>query len=239
MIKNTLRVSLMTLLACLSALVSKAQIGYNYSQFDLGAAVGFNSFYGDTQTPVSTRAISFNFDYNQTPYINYIFEFQAGKLMGGDSVKDRYGRQFSADYNYYAFRAQVQAGELIDYSSSPVFNFFKNAYVGAGLGMLYSNIKTINRYSLQLPGFYTPGPESAKELFIPARIGYEFKIFSKYQKPEYKIDIGYQYNIVFGDELDGFRAGAHNDAYGQVSIGLKISVGGETSYRKQITYPRP
>jgi len=232
--RSTLRITLLTLFACLSAMVSKAQIGYDYSQYDLGASVGFNSFSGDTQTPQSTKAITFNFNYNQTAFVNYILEFQAGTLKGGDAAVDMLGRQFSANYTYYAFRLQLQAGELIDYSRSGAMNALKNLYVGAGVGMLYSNITSINRYSSQLAGYYTPGDDKANELFIPFRVGYELKIFTHNQQPDYKIDIGYQFNKVFGDELDGFKAGAYNDAYSQFTIGVKISIGGVTSYRKQI-----
>ncbi|MBS1532747.1 MAG: hypothetical protein JSU01_20765 [Bacteroidetes bacterium] len=235
--RSTLRITLLTVFACLSALASKAQNGYDYSQYDLGAYVGFNSFYGDTETPVSTKAVALNFNYNQTAFVNYILELQTGTLKGGNAATDQLGRQFAANYTYVAFRLQVQAGELIDYSRSGVLNFFKNFYVGAGVGMLYSNITSINRYSTQLSGYYTPGDNSASELFLPARIGYEFKIFSPNQRPDYKIDIGYQYNQVFGDQLDGFKAGTHTDAYGQFTIGVKISVGGVTSYRKQIKKP--
>ena|SRR5581483_4451204 len=236
MIKFTLRITLLTLLTCCTALASKAQIGYDYSQYDLGASVGFNSFYGDVQTSASSKAFNFNFTYNQTAFVNYIFEFQVGKLMGGDSTKDLLGRQFSADYTYYAFRIQLQAGEIIDYSQSHFLNALKNLYIGGGLGMIYSNITNINRYSVQLPGYYTPGVDKASELFFPARIGYEFKFFNKNQRPDVKIDIGYQYNFVFGDDLDGYKAGTHNDAYGQFTIGVKFSVAGVTSYRKQISY---
>jgi hypothetical protein len=236
MTKFTLRITLLTLLTCSMALASKAQIGYDYSQYDLGTSVGFNSFYGDVQTPVSTKAINFNFNYNQAAFINYIFEFQAGKLAGGNAATDYLGRQFDANYTYYAFRLQLQAGEVIDYSQSPFMNAIKNLYVGGGLGMIYSNITSINRYSTQLPGYYTPGDNKANELFFPARIGYELKIYNKYQRPDFKIDVGYQYNIVFGDDLDGFKAGTHNDSYSQFTIGLKVSIGGVTSYRKQIQY---
>src|ERR1700751_1178982 len=102
--------------------------------------------------------------------------------------------------------------------------------------MIYSHVTNINRYSIQYPGYYTPGDDKASQLFIPARIGYEFKIFNKFQRPDVKIDLGYQYNYVFGDQLDGFKAGSKNDAYTQFTIGIKFSVGGVTSYRKQITY---
>ncbi|MFB9842656.1 outer membrane beta-barrel protein [Mucilaginibacter ginsenosidivorans] len=236
MTKFILRITLLTLLTCFTALASKAQVGYDYSQYDVGASVGFNSYYGDVVTSQSSNSFNLNFDYNQSAFINYILEIQVGKVMGGDSTKDLLGRQFSADYTSYAFRIQLQAGELIDYSQSKVLNAFKNLYVGGGIGIIYSNIKEINRYSLQLPGFYTPGENKANQLFFPARIGYELKIYNKYKRPDFKVDVGYQYNFIFGDNFDGFKAGAHNDAYGQFTIGVKFSIGGVTSYRKDIQY---
>ncbi|MBV8389758.1 MAG: hypothetical protein JO080_08165, partial [Mucilaginibacter sp.] len=175
-------------------------------------------------------------NYNQSPFINYIFEAQFGKLAGGDAIKDPLGRQFAADYQYYALRLQLQAGELIDYSQSELANALKNLYVGSGLSIIYDNITSINRYSVQYPGYYTPGLDKASQLFLPVRIGYEFKIFNKYQRPDIKIDLGYQYNYVFGDELDGFKAGQLNDAYSQFTIGVKFSIGEVTSYRKQIHF---
>src|SRR6185312_3511088 len=178
MMKFTLRITLLTLVASFMALASKAQNGYDYSQYDLGGSVAFNSYYVDTQTSQSSKSVNFNFTYNPTAFVNYILELQVGKLMGGDSTKDLLGRQFTADYHYFAFRIQVQAGEVIDYSRSKVMNALKNFYVGGGLGMVYSNIKNINRYSTQLSGYYTPGDDKASELFFPARVGYELKLFN-------------------------------------------------------------
>jgi hypothetical protein len=97
MTKFILRITLLTLLTCFTALASKAQIGYDYSQYDVGGAIGFNSFYGDAVTSKSTKAFTLNFDYNQSAFINYIFELQVGKVMGGDATQDLLGRQFSAD----------------------------------------------------------------------------------------------------------------------------------------------
>lgn len=236
MAKLIARTTLLTLLMCLTSLLSKAQVGYDYSQYDVGFSVGFNQFYGDVVTAKSTKGVNFNFNYNQSPYINYIFEFQAGKLAGGDSVKDPLGRQFATDYNYFAFRIQVQGGEILDYSRDPLANAFKNLYVGVGIGLVFNKITNINRYSIQFPGYYTPGENKSQQAFLPLRIGYEFKIYNKYQRPDVKFDIGYQYNIVFGDQLDGFKVGHLQDAFAQFTIGVKFSIGGVTSYRKQINY---
>ena len=172
MTKLTVRTALLTLLTCLTSLISKAQIGYDYGRYDVGFSVGSNQFYGDVVTAKSTKGVSFNFNYNQGPFVNYIFEMQFGKLAGGDAVNDPSGRQFAADYQYYALRLQLQAGEVIDYSRGGLANALKNLYAGAGLGIIYSNITSINRYSVQYPGYYTPGLDKASQVFIPFRIGY-------------------------------------------------------------------
>ena len=234
--KIVTRTTLLTLIICLSAILAKAQIGYDYAQYDVGASVGFNQFYGDTKTPTSTKAINLNFNYNQSAFINYIAELQIGKLAGGNENTDLLGRQFATNYQYFAFRIQVQAGEIMDYSRSPVLNALKNLYGGVGVGTIYSKISSINRFSILMPGYYTPGDDKAQEIFIPARIGYELKIFNKYDRPDFKIDVGYQYNFVLGDDLDGFKAGYYKDAYSQFTIGIKFAIGGVTSYRKQINY---
>lgn len=236
MTKLIVRTALITLLTCLTSLISKAQIGYDYGRYDVGFSVGFNQFYGDVVTSKSTKGVNFNLNYNQGPFINYIFEAQFGKLAGGDAINDPLGRQFAADYQYYALRLQLQAGEVIDYSQNGLANALKNLYAGAGVGIIYNKISSINRYSVQFPGYYTPGLDKASQVFIPFRIGYEFKFFNSYSRPDVKLDIGYQYNMVLGDELDGFKAGHLNDAFSQFTIGVKFSLGEVTSYRKQINF---
>jgi len=215
---------------------AKAQIGYDYAQYDLGLGLDINKVYGDAQTVVSSKSAHFNFNYNAGPYINYIIEVQTGVLQGGDSLKTTTGRQFKNDFTAVMFRGQLQMGEIIDYAESPFANAFKNLYVSSGVGFVVNHITDINRASIKTPGFYTPGELNSNQILIPARIGYEFKVFNSYNEPSFKIDLGYQYNFVLGDSLDGFTAGNQKDAYSQYSIGIKLAIGGVTSYRKQIHY---
>lgn len=233
MVKLITKATLLTLIICFSVLVSKAQVGAEFAQFDVGASAGINQFYGDVSTKKSTQGYSFNIDFNQTPFVNYILEGQFGKLSGG-SVSDQLGRQFSTDYQYYAFRLQLQLGEVIDYSENDFANSMKNLYVGAGVGIIYGKVTSINRFSKS--GFYTPGEDKSNQTFLPIRVGYEFKIFNQYLQPNIKIDIGYQYNYIFGDEIDGFKSGHLNDSFSQFNIGVKFSIGVIGSYRKEINY---
>lgn len=230
----TLKALVLTVVICSASLISKAQIGYNYAQFDVGAAGSFNQVYGDAQSITKTASVRLSLNYNQTPFLNYILEGEGGKLEGG-KLSDPTSRVFSNSYSAFTFRIQVQAGELMDYSDSPFKNGLKNLYISSGIGYVVNHLTT-NRLSLNIPDYYTPGENNSNEIFIPARIGYEFKFYNQFDEPSVKIDLGYQYNFVMGDELDGFKAGKANDQFSQICLGVKFAIGSKISYRKQITY---
>ena len=240
MIKLLFKTTLITLLLLPVALISKAQIGYDFAQYDMGFGVAANKVYGDAETVKTTPSAYLNFTYNQTPFVNYIAEFQAGKLEGGD-ISSQSGRTFKNSYTALVFRVQLQAGEFIDYSNSTIKDVFKNVYLSTGFGYVINDIRDGNRESKVLLGYTTPGEDKSNELYIPTRIGYEFKVFNKYDQPSFKIDIGYQLNFDLSDNLDSFTPvdanGKHigsNDRFSQITLGFKLALGGVTSYRKSV-----
>lgn len=229
--ERLVKASLFFLITCFTTLVAKAQSGDNYAQYDIGLAGSYNSVTSDVQTAKSTITPAVTFNYNQSPFINYILEVQIGKLEGGDSTKDALGRQFVNNFAAFYFRAQLQMGEIIDYAQSPAANAFKNFYISSGVGYLINHMTNIHQTSLTMPVVY-----NSTEIVIPLRVGYEFKIFNDYGEPRFRVDIAYQKNFVLGDELDGFVANKNNDAYSQITIGVKYALGSFVSYRKQIEY---
>jgi hypothetical protein len=166
MIKSIAKTTILIAVMCFITLVSRAQSGDNYAQFDVGAAGAYNSVKSDVQTAKSTISPIITFNYNQTPFINYLLEVQAGKLEGGDSTKDALGRQFTNSYTAVYFRIQLQMGEIIDYSTSPAANAFKNFYISSGVGYLINHITNINRTSLSTPIVYTPGLLNSTEILV-------------------------------------------------------------------------
>jgi len=237
MIKSITRTTILTLIVCLTTLITKAQIGYDFSHYEIGVAAGFDQVSGAAQTQTMTQSIHFNLTYNATPYTNFVFEAQLGRLTGGDSLHTSTGRYFNNDFSAFIFRGQLQFGEFLDYEHSAFKNAIKNFYVSAGAGYIVNHITQINRYSIQNPGLYTGGMNSSNEPFVPLRLGYEFKVYNQYQQPAFKVDLAYEYNLVFGDGVDGFTTAMHNEAYSQFIIGIKFAIGGDiVSYRKQIHY---
>lgn len=217
-------------------MLARAQLGYNYAQYDFGVSGGINSASTDAETVKNTGVLGLNFTYNQTPFINYVFELQLGRFSGGDSVNTISGRQFVNNYTALVFKAQLQAGELYDYSGSSLGNAFKNLYISSGVGTIYNHMAVINRASLYVPDFVATGLNDSQEIFIPVKLGYEFKLYNDYQEPSFKIDIGYQYNFLLGDQLDGIKAGKYFDTFSQFTVGVKFALGGVNSYTKRIPY---
>jgi hypothetical protein len=236
MIKTILK-TIIIIVLCTGTFLAKAQIGYDYAQYDIGAAVGMNNPIS-TDVPVSlknTPSAHFNFTYNSGPFINYVFEAQFGRLKAGNGVTG-YGRMFENHFTAFALKVQLQAGELIDYSQSHVANAFKNFYVSTGIGYLINHVVYKTLDNTVPAGYMLPGDNNSQIPFIPARVGYEFKVFNQYNEPSFKIDLGYQYNFVLDDNLDGYSSGAHKDVFSQLTLGVKFAIGGVTSYRKQIHY---
>jgi hypothetical protein len=238
MMKLISKTVILTLSVCCTTLIARAQLGFDFSHYEIGFGAGFNQVHGAAQTQTTTPTFHLNLTYDPTPYVNIVFEAQMGRLAGGDSLATSTGRQFTADLTSFMLRAQLQMGEIIDYSHSPFNNTIKNFYVSAGVGYAVSHITSINRYSIKpVAGLYTPGVLNSQEPFIPFRIGYEFKVYNKYEQPAFKIDVGYEYNLVLSNNLDGFTASNRFDIYTQFVIGVKFAIGGDiVSYRKQITY---
>lgn len=237
MIKLITRISILTFIVCCATLMAKAQLGYNFSHYDIGTSVGFNSVNGDAQTTTTTASINFNFTFNYTPYTNFVLEAQLGKLAGGD-INTVTQRKFNNDFTAFIFRGQLQIGELIDYERSPFMNAVKGFYVSAGVGMVANNITYINGVPNQIPGSTAVFINKTKTPFLPFRVGYEFKMYNKYKMPSVKFDLGYGYNYILGDDLDGYTiVKGHHDVYTQFTLGVKFAITGDvTSYRKQITY---
>lgn len=220
-----------TLVVCIAAISARAQVGYNYSQYDFGLGTTINKAQTDFTKSTTKYSFAANFTYNQTPFVNFIAEFQLGSVDGYDLTKviPETAYSFNSNYSTVSGRVQLQMGEILDYSHSQFANFLKNLYISGGVGVIYSNYKLYDTGDLVLEN-------KGSNIFIPARIGYELKFFNAYSEPTVKLDLGYQYNYILSDNFDGVASGKFNDAISQFVIGLKFAIGGSTSYRKQIDY---
>ncbi len=221
----------------ITTVITKAQNGFDYQPFSAGGGMGITTAYGNTQTTVNKYAYNINFNYNVTPYYTYTIELQTGTLAGGQ-VTDFNARRFSNDYIALLAHADMQAGELIDYEHNALLNGLKNLYAGVGLGVLSNKITYIQTVIPVGQSNLTTYPylPSSVNVLLPIRFGYDFKIFNGYERPQYRVDLAYNFNTAFGKGLDGYTTLSTIKFYGYLSLGVKISFGNVLTYRKPIPY---
>lgn len=237
------KISLFIALIVCSFTVS-AQIGYNYDQFSLGLGISSVKIHGDLNTTYAKAAPSVNLSYHVTPFVTFSTEAQFGRLesANADTSGTYYGEQSSNKFTTVMFHGDVQLGEFInyndDFSSIPILtkilNGAKNIYVGTGLGVIFNKMDYINRTDYKDVNFAYTGLDKSTELIIPVRVGYEYKIYNAYDEPQIRVNLGYQANFSTGDNMDGIKSGHYGDWFSQITFGIKVGIGGVTSYRKPI-----
>jgi hypothetical protein len=212
---------------------TQAQPAYNYSKFDFGIAGAVGKPLTDERSSDFKPAALVNLTFNQTPFINYVGELQLGEFTGNSTYTNAYERDFRTRYATASLRGQLQAGQLFSYYNSRFLNAIKNLYLSSGAGVMYtrSNVSII---ALNSQFISSANTVSDYAIYIPARLGYEFKIFNYDKEPFIKIDVGYQFNYVFGDRLDGNRSGNSNDLFNQFILGVKFAVPGIATYKRPI-----
>lgn len=212
----------------------------SYRQFGIGFGASQVKAYSDLNTNYNKYAYNITGTYNLTPYIPIAAEFQFGKLSGGGLTIDPHGRAFTNSYKAFIVHADAQLGEFIDYYDSFLLGAVRNFYVGTGVGFISNNMTSIQRNDPYQPGRVFPGANSSTGLLVPLRIGYEFKIFNTYDEQAYAVDIGYRYNVTFGEGLDGYNdpptkfKNNSPDCYSQLYIGFKVNIGDLITYKKPI-----
>jgi hypothetical protein len=229
----------------ITAVIAKAQAGYNYKEFGIGLDVSYERGYTNVNRQDNHPAANLNFIYNYSPYIPITAEIQFGNLSGGGLTvdKDKYGRMYTNNFEALVLHGDFQMGEVIDYSESDLLNIVKNFYFGSGMGILFNN-NVVQRTNVILANgpltYVFPGSNNGINIIVPLRFGYEFKFYNDFEEPYMAIDIGYVHNLVFGEGLDGYNDPSSKfknnatDQYRQIVVGVKFNFGNVTSFNKLI-----
>ncbi len=67
---------------------------------------------------------------------------------------------------------------------------------------------------------FKPGGGSLNEFFVPVGVGIKFVVAKGIN-----LDLGYQVNFVYADNLDGYKFGSNNDKYSYAHVGLEFAFG--------------
>jgi len=157
-----------------------------------------------------------------TPAVGIQANFLAGKLTGDHgqpdvSTPNSPFENFSTRLHYSAsLSANVTVGNISWHDNKSAIQ----PYLTAGVGtMNYTPVVTYADGSVS--NFKLTGDGSINELFLPVGIGVKFNIARGIN-----LDLGYQVNFVYADNVDGFNFGPGNDRFSYAHAGLEFALGG-------------
>ena len=213
---------------------TKAQLGYNYAQYNFGVGLGYLKASTDVPLQSSYPAVNFNFGYNISPYFTLSADFQIGQLSGGyanyvskslattttadqgyavlsqlsynlyGTTYDPYYRSYTNNFQALTLHLDLQAGEVLDLNPDKIVQRALRN-IYVGVGIgLIYNKITNNNRISPDSSYYYGGEDQSQNLMIPLRVGYQFKLYNNYDEPFVFINVGYEYNYVLGYGLDGY-----------------------------------
>lgn len=236
MLQNTLKRLGLIILLLISFATVKAQSGDTFSSFSIGLGVGTTTVYDYTLEPQNKTAFHGTLSYNITPFFTLTGETQIGRFEGGDLTAFNM-KHFQNTYIAAILHADLQLGELIDYSRSDFLYGLKDLYGGTGVGVLQNTIFFVQPFFPESnnQSFYNI-TLSSSNIIIPTIVGYDFKIYNGYSQPQIRVDVSYTWNTVFGQGIDGYVTEAPFKFYSYLSVGIKFGFGNAKLYRKPIRY---
>jgi len=201
-----------------------------YRTWSIGASAGVltpwtffsSNSKSDFTSPNGNLGYGAYINYQITPAIGLRADYLGGKLTGDDMHPNNQNigpfSSFSTQINYAAsLSADITVGNISwRYNRS-----FLQPYITSGVGtMNYTPVLTYTNGTVT--DFKTTGGRSSiDEIYWPVGIGFKINL-----SESLNLDLGYQVNFVFSDNVDGYNYGATNDRFSYGHAGLEYVFGG-------------
>ncbi len=147
-------------------------------------------------------------------------DFLAGKLSGDNAQPDATGlspyNSFSTKIHYSgSLSANITLGNITWHANKNAIQPYLT--LGAGI-MHYTPVLTYANGTVA--NAKTDNDGSINELFVPAGLGVKVNIARGIN-----LDLGYQVNFVYSDNVDGYVHGSTNDKFAYAHAGLEFAIG--------------
>jgi OOP family OmpA-OmpF porin len=194
-------------------------IGVNGGLLTPWTPFGLNSRQPFT-SPNGTLGYSADIKYQVTPAVAFEADYLGGKLTGDNMLPNNEGvgpyQSFKTTINYaVGVNADITVGNISwRYNQEAI-----QPYVSTGIGtMNYTPVLTNADGSTS--NFKTTGNGSINEIYWPVGVGVKFPIANGIN-----LDLGYQVNFVYSDNLEGYKVGPATDRFSYSHIGLEFALG--------------
>lgn len=133
-------------------------------------------------------------------------EYAPGAAFSGYSTKIHYSAALSANFTLWNISWKDNKSAIQPYAT-----------VGAGT-MNYTPV--LHYADGTSANFKTDNNGSINEMFLPVGVGVKFNIARGIN-----LDLGYQVNFVYSDNIDGYNYGSNNDRFSYAHAGLEFAIG--------------
>ena len=192
---------------------------FAYSQifnkgFSAGLNIGVTKPYVDTHGSDLTLNLGLGVQYHLTPYTFLSADFVKGTLER--EKPDKYSRVFYNSFNDLTLTANMSLGQVLAPMIGPRL-FINDIYIGAGVGVINSNVTTPNA---DITDEFGGKRYKGSDLIIPLNLGYHFKLARQGRSVG---NINYQFDYSRADALDGYDVpfSKSDDVYYKLTVGIK------------------
>jgi hypothetical protein len=207
-------------------------------KYTLSVGGGVTQSYTDVQNSFNPQKVfHVNADYLLKEFISVGAEFQSGKLVNGISLADKiagvnygyFSGYFENNFKQLNLNAKVSLGQFADYKHNDFLRKIRGLYVGAGVGLIETNLKPNQRnfyYELEDKSYDLEGSDVERMISVPINLGIDLYFRGKSLRP-LALGINTQINIVPNDRLDGYDHdyNKRKDLYGFTSLSVKYRFG--------------
>jgi len=146
-------------------------------------------------------------------------DFLMGKLNADNAQPGSFGtspyKSFTTTINY---AASLSGNFTLANINWHVMKSSIEPYITAGIGLM--NYKPVLTAANGTTENFKPGTGVLNELYVPIGLGLKFNVAKGVN-----LELGYQVNFIYSDNLDGYKFGSTNDKYSYAHIGLEFALG--------------
>jgi len=187
---------------------------------------------GDFTSPNGNLGYGADIKYQVTPAVGFEVDYLGGKLSGDDSHPNAAGispySSFSTTIHYAAsLNTDIIVGNISWHNNRSAIQ----PYLTSGVGtMNYTPVITSADGSTA--DFKTTGNGSINEIYWPVGVGLKFNIANGVN-----LDLGYQVNFAFSENLEGYPYGGADDRFSYAHIGLEFALGSRSKPQLAVHNP--
>jgi hypothetical protein len=211
---------------------ASAQVDYYYGRNLKGlrilGGIGFNVLENKFQVNPVNLSYTTGLEYNTSRFLSFGLEYQGGTLIAQNKPTGPPHQPFSKISNTYQtgnFNVKASFGLIDDFDTdSQLAEILKDLYLGAGVGVIKSNVKYTPAYAT--PDYIVVKPNETALVF-PFNVGVNIDLPRIKGKDLLQLNSNFQFNVVNGKYLEGFSSYFTKipvSLYNVFSVGVRVKL---------------